>query len=32
MKLVPAIFLDFSLLPSLLPYTIVRLQDGGAEG
>jgi hypothetical protein len=32
MELVPIVLLDFSLLPSLLPYTIVRLQDGGAEG
>jgi hypothetical protein len=32
MKLVLVVYLDLSLLPSHLPYTIVYLQDGGTEG
>jgi hypothetical protein len=32
MKPIPVVCLDFSLLPSHLPYTVVCLQDGGAEG
>jgi hypothetical protein len=31
MKLVPIVYHDFSLLPLHLPYTVVCLQDGGAE-
>jgi hypothetical protein len=31
MKLVPDFYLEFSLLHLHLPYTIIFLQDGGAE-
>jgi hypothetical protein len=31
MKLVPIVYLDFSLLHFHLPYTVVCPQDGGAE-